>query len=344
MVAPSVPGAINISQLTGSEIVALATLGPQSAQTTTRAIADLALTPTGNTWFVNATTGKDTNSGSAAAPFATLDAALAAAVANNGDVIYLQGTQHRTTSLAWNKNGVSLFGVNAPSANNRARISVDPAITQAQATALTSLVNVTGTGCAFVNISAFYGLNGMTPPVSPVCWAEAGGRNYYGNVQFFGGGDVLTAAIAGMRSLTLAGPGENLFDGCTIGLDTIARATAVNASLEFLAASASARNQFRGCTFPMMSSLTTNLFVLVGAGSLLGLETFSDCVFYADTFEGGSQLAVGFTVNAAAGGAILLKNPTSVGVTAFATSGNIYIDGTVPSGNGATIGIAVKAT
>ena len=35
---------------------------------------------------------------------------------------------------------------------------------------------------------------------------------------------------------------------------------------------------------------------------------------------------------------------TTVGVTAFATSGNIYIDGTVPSGNGATIGIAVKAT
>jgi hypothetical protein len=38
---PGVPGAINVTDLTGEEIVPLATTGQQSAQTTTQAIADL---------------------------------------------------------------------------------------------------------------------------------------------------------------------------------------------------------------------------------------------------------------------------------------------------------------
>lgn len=42
MAVPSVPGAINVTTLTGAEIVSIATAGPQYAQTTTQAIAGLA--------------------------------------------------------------------------------------------------------------------------------------------------------------------------------------------------------------------------------------------------------------------------------------------------------------
>lgn len=42
MADPAVPGAITVTNLTGKEIVAIATAGPQSAQTTTRDIANLA--------------------------------------------------------------------------------------------------------------------------------------------------------------------------------------------------------------------------------------------------------------------------------------------------------------
>ena len=67
----------------------------------------------------------------------------------------------------------------------------------------------------------------LTPPVAPICWAEAGGRNTYTNCDFFGGGDAASAVEAGMRSLTIGGAvGENKFVECTIGLDTIERLVA----------------------------------------------------------------------------------------------------------------------
>lgn len=96
MAVPSVPGAINVpAPLTGNEIVAIATGGPQSAQTTTSAIAALATTfdndfPTNITTAVGTTipaaaflTGLINRSGPTAAYTDTTDtaAAIAAAIA-----------------------------------------------------------------------------------------------------------------------------------------------------------------------------------------------------------------------------------------------------------------------
>ena len=296
---------------------------------------------TGNSWFVNEVTGFDNNAGQLATPFATLDYALAAA--SSGDVIYLQGTSHRTTPLAWNKNGVSLVGVQSASNNNRARISTAPTLTQTQVTALYPLVDVTAQGCQFANIGAFHGFNGvLTPPVGSVCWLEEGGRNSYDNVQFFGGGDALTAALAGMRSLKVGGSGENVFKRCTIGLDTETRATAVNASLELV--SGTPRNVFRECILPVWSSLTTNLFVLIGADGIDRYVLFDRCNFINMVDSGGATLAVAATVNASAGGSVLFKDCSAFGVTALATSGPVFVDGNVTAGAATTASIGIRAT
>lgn len=294
---------------------------------------------TGNTWFVNAATGNDNNAGNIpAAPFATLTAALAAAVANNSDVIYLNGTVHLTATLAWNKNGVSLVGMQSPSGNPRGRIS------STGATAFSPLVNVTGIGCSFVNIGTFHGgFTGATG--SQVCWAEAGGRNFYQNVAFQGGGDATTAALAGMRSLTIASD-ENEFVDCRIGLDTIVRATNVNASLELLANPVSgqgaARNVLRTCVFQSLVSATGDLHVLVGASAMDRFCLFDRCAFVNAIQSTGSTMAVAITANASAGGLILLQDCTSVGATVYATTGPVYVQGAVPTGT--TSGLAVAAT
>jgi hypothetical protein len=301
----------------------------------------------GNSWFVNETTGSDTNPGTAVLPFKSLAKAQSSAVALNNDVVYLYGSCHLTATLNWAKNGVSLVGLSAPSDNARARIapqSVANGLTQAQATALTPMVNVTAQGCSFVNISAFYGFDGstITPPTSSVCWAENGGRNFYSNVQFLGGGDVLMAALAGMRSLTI-GSDENLFIGCTVGLDTVQRITAVNASLEFLAGTSSepARNTLRECIFQSWSGLTTNLHCLVTVLDRYAL--FDRCSFFnAINSGGGSTFAVAFTIVSGVHGSVLLQDCASVGSTVYATSGTIYVTGPVPTGN--TSGLAVAAT
>jgi len=296
----------------------------------------------GNSWFVNEATGSDSNPGNAQLPFATLDAAIAAAVANNNDVVYLIGSSHRSTTLNWNKNGVSLVGLAAPSDNDRARISVLGGLTQAQVTALTPLVNVTGQGCSFVNLGTFYGFDGaLTPPTSSVCWAEAGGRNFYSNVQFLGGGDALMAALAGMRSLTVAGNGENLFVGCTIGLDTVVRATAANASLELKGGTP--RNRFEDCVFQALCSLATDVHVLVGADGIDRYALFKGCVFNASVDSTGTALNAAVSADAAAGGSVIL-DPTclSVGATAIATAGPVY--GAAGALGATTWGIGIHLT
>lgn len=325
---PSVPGAINVTQLTGNEIVAIATAGPQSAQTTTRAIASLGFSGTGNSWFVNETTGSDTNNGSAAYPFATLQAAQNAAVANNGDTVFLTGSVHLSASLNWAKNDVSLVGLNAPSNNDRARISVAAGLTQAQVTALHPLVNVTGQGCSFVNFGTFYGFDGvLTPPAASVCWAEAGGRNFYSNVQFQGGGDALMAALAGMRSLTIAGNGENLFAGCTLGLDTVLRATNANATLELL--TSTPRNVMRDCIFQSLVSDVSDVHITVGAAGMDRYLLLDNCSFMNAVNSSGSTMSAAISANGAAGGSILVQGGMSVGATAIATSGPVYVTNTL---------------
>ena len=282
---------------------------------------------TGDSWFVNelAANANDNNSGDVADPFLTLDAAQAAAKANNGDVVLLMGTSHRTTPLNWAKNGVSLVGLLAGSNNNRSRISVLPVssgLTQTQVTALHPLVNVTGQGCSFLNIEGFHGFDGsLTPPAASVCWAEAAGRNYYDNCQFFGGGDALTAALAGMRSLTIGGSGENLFDGCTIGLDTIVRASNPNASLELIGGTA--RNKFRWSSFESYCSDASDVHILIQSGGMDRYLMLQSCILHN---FGGTALSAAIT-NAGgspAGDVILDPNCISVGATAIATSGNVY--------------------
>jgi hypothetical protein len=287
----------------------------------------------GNYFWVNEASGSDGNTGGPQDPFSTLTQALSRCTSGNSDVVFLVGSVHTTATTSWNKNFTHLIGLTAPSQNNRARIS------STGATPFSPLVNVTGNGCIFQNIATFHG--GFTTPTgSQVCWNDAGGRNFYDNVQFLGGGDLVAAALAGMRSLTITGADENVFKNCTIGLDTIVRATNANASLELL--SGSARTKFEDCIFQADVSAITDVHVLVASGGMDRWALFKRCTFLNAVNSGGSAMSVGFTVNASAGGSVLLQECASVGATVYATTGPIYVQGSVPTG--ATSGLAVAAT
>jgi hypothetical protein len=280
----------------------------------------------GHSWFVNETTGNDTNNGGNLAPFKTLTAALAAAAF--GDTVYLQGSVHLTATLNWNKNGVSLVGLTAPSGNCRARISVTGTAV------FTPLVNVTGQGCSFVNLGTFHGFADAS---AQVCWNEAGGRNFYSDVQFLGGGDATAAAQAGMRSLTITGGGENLFVGCSLGLDTVVRATNANATLELK--SGTARNKFKDCTFQALVTDVSDVHVTVGAAGMDRYCLFDNCSFLNSVDSTGSTMSAAMTVNAGAGGSVIVQGGISVGATAIATTGPVYVNGAVPAATTSSIGI-----
>lgn len=312
---------MGITHLSGLEVAGVPTIGTGGL-----------LPFTGNYYFVNETTGSDGNEGTADSPLATLARAQALATANQNDVVFVTGTIHTTATIAWAKNQVHLIGLAAPGNNPRARISASGS------TVFTPLVNVTASGCIIANISTFTGFASAT---TQICWTDAGGRNFYKNVQFFGGGNATAAAQAGMRSLLISGStGENIFDSCTIGLDTVVRATSANASLEFTGGSP--RNIFRNCVFQMDSSIAGNLHFTVGSGGIDRYALFDNCTFLNAINSGGTTISVAATVNASAGGSVLLKNCTSLGATVYATTGPIYVDGASPTGN--TSGLAVAAT
>lgn len=286
---------------------------------------------TGKYLFVQetSTAGTPAGQGTAQQPYNTLGQALAQCVSGRGDVIFLTGTVHITTTLNWALNNTHLIGVCAPSNNDRARIS-------GSGTVFTPLVNVTGVGCMFVDIATFHGFASAT---SQVCWAEAGGRNFYSGCQFLGMGDATAAAQTGGRSLTIAGAGENLFVGCTIGLDTISRGVA-NASLELL--SATPRNVMRKCIFQMLASASTPVHITVGAGGMDRYLLLDDPVMINAVDSTGTAIAAAITANASAGGTVALQNAFSVGATALATTGPVRGTGNVPTAT--TSGIAIPLT
>jgi len=274
----------------------------------------------GNTWYVSETTGSDSNNGSAYKPFATLDAAIAAAVANNGDTVYLLGSSHRTAPLVWNKNDVWLAGLNSLSNNNRARIAPSTTITQTQQTALGPMVSVTGQGCAFINISSFYGFNGTyTAPTTPIGWADTGGRNYYGGCQFLGG-DAVISAVAALRFITLGGNGEDLLENCTIGDDTVQRITNANASLEIVGGAP--RIRIRNTLFQAWNGLAGNEHVLIASGGMDRYLSLEGCKFHS--FGTAMSAAISNAGGSPSGDVVLDGGTIVIGATAIATSGNVY--------------------
>lgn len=192
--------------------------------------AHLAFTQ-GKIWHVRPKNGSDSNDGkSSRKPFATLAAALAAATANQNDIVLLYAesntaadtTDYQSATLNWNKDGVHLIGLNAGvNISPRARV----AFLSSYATA-SNLFTLSANGCFIANVEFFAGVASALPTG---CFNLTGQRNRIENCHLAGIGNDAND-IAGAYSLRLAGS-ENLFVRSTIGLDTIGRGTADNAEI-----------------------------------------------------------------------------------------------------------------
>lgn len=315
----------------------------------------------GNYYFVDPVNGADGNEGSADYPLATLYAAINRAVSGNNDVIVLMsngaasGTARLSLALAqtinssatsgtlnWNKNATHLIGMTAPTRiGQRARIAPPTGVYTAATFGANTFINVTGAGCFFANIDIFVGFS--TGSASMIGVIEAGGRNAYQNVNIQGLGDAASAGGSAARTLKITSQ-ENTFTDCVLGLDTVAR-SAANATVEF--ASGTARNSFIGCTFPFQTSAATPLGIIAsGASSIDRFQLFQQCTFINNVQSTSTTMNGLATLPASAGGLLLIKDSTMVGITEFGTDattrGQIYIDGA--SVVAATSGIAVNPT
>lgn len=299
----------------------------------------------GNVFFCDPTTtvAVANQDGSAAKPFSTLLAAYNACVSGNNDVVVLIGdgttanTARVNSAFTWSKNATHLLGICSPVLfSQRARIAPT-----SSTTAFTPFITVSGSGCVFKNIQWFHGF--ATGTTSQICMVVTGSRNWFKNCHIAGMGDNESAQSAGSRSLKVGsgGSGENVFEDCVIGVDTITR-TQANASLEF--AGATPRNVFINCLFPFMGSAAGVLGILgTGNGCVDRFNLFEKCSFINAIKSTSTQMtALGSFTTAAPGGMIVFKDCLLIGATEFGDANmvaNAYVDMAAPSASDGGIGV-----
>jgi hypothetical protein len=111
----------------------------------------------------------------------------------------------------------------------------------------------------------------------------------------------------------LAGAEENVFEGCTIGVDTFNR-SAAGANVEL--ASASNRNTFRGCFFPAFCDNAGALFVkAASAADIDRYVHFQNCTFHNAVLSSSTTMTVGMSIHAAVGGTVILDGCSILGAT-----------------------------
>jgi hypothetical protein len=251
-------------------------------------------------------------------------------VANQHDVVlYLASSSgiNLSAALTWSKNFTHLVGMCAPThAAQRARIFQLSTLTGAS-----PLLNITATGCIFKNFYVFQGVDDATSLINV---QVTGGRNYFENVHFAGGGHA-TQAVDGGASLKLNGAEENLFERCTIGVDTIAAGTGM---VGILFDGTAQRNVFRNCHVSMMAGHTGAAFAEVMDGTAIDRYTIFDNCLFTNTNKANFEMASGFVIPAVAANRparIFLKDCVSYGAAKWDASDRGVLFGNMDAVTGA---------
>lgn len=282
----------------------------------------LGLPSVGNVIYVDPTAGSDTanNGSSQDSAFATVGKAYASAVSGNHDVILVAptGGTGRTTeaaAISWAKRFTHLIGSAAPTITNaRAGMSFSD-LSGGTCFTMTSAA----TGCIFQNLTiASFADNNVLFQLTGANY------NYFGGVHFAGIGNDTTGDDTAARSLVLSAAGENTFETCTIGLDTITR-SAANASLELTGSCP--RNVFRDCLFPAYCDNAGVLFVKATTGNCNERFLIFDRCLFLNAVDGSSTtMTVGMSVGATGNGVIFMRDCWMRGATDMCnTYTNVYV-------------------
>jgi hypothetical protein len=255
-----------------------------------------------------------------------------------GDVGYFVGTDSSTGSssrdtatVTWSKSGCTLIGVCAPThVSQRARMSPTTSIAG-------PLLTVSGSNNVFLNFSLFQGHNAASTAL-----AVSGQRNYFGNVHVGGIGHATAGDDAASESLLLTGS-ENLFERCTIGLDTIARSVGC---AELRITTAATRNKFVKCAFSAFADNAAALFVdIPDSGGMDRYTWFEECSFVNGIDSTATAMTKAFNIHASCGGTVVLQNCFGYGFTDWCNDFTNLAQLGLPSSDSdtsATMGLAVN--
>ncbi len=289
----------------------------------------------GATYWLDPAHGDDGNDGSAPQhAIKTLAAAYARCADGAHDVVLFLGgptADKPAAKVTWAKSFTHLVGVTnpLPGMGQRCRIVNDAAVD------LAMLMEVSGSGCIFQNVQWF---DGKDKNEDGACLLVSGGRNLFCNCFVAGMGHATPAARAGSYSLKVTGE-ENVFDNCTVGLDTIER-TGANSELIV----AGIRNRFIHCDI-RSNSVKAEKFLASFDTTVDTRDTiFEDCLFFNYSTNWATGITNAFHVPAGATHYVILRgNCQLVGVgTGWAdTVTHVYGAGPKPD---AGFGVSLNPT
>lgn len=232
--------------------------------------------PLGNVYYVHSSNpaANDNNAGTDPNyPMSTVLAAFNRCTAGQNDVVALIGQSASYPLLAplvWNKAYTHLVGLSADLNGIGQRVR----ITGSDVLDLLNLVTFTVDGCCVENIQFYNGANAAQDSGAVVV---SGGRCRFQNCWFNG---INNDAVVGIRpnvySLKLDGAIECYFKDCTIGSDTMIRAS-TNAELWML--NGASKHRFDHCTFLKWSVTAGNFMVRLDVSVSTGLNIFENCIF-----------------------------------------------------------------
>ena len=299
-------------------------------------LADMPLGPNSNIYFVDPANGDDDAPGkSRFQPMKTILAAYNKCVAGQNDIVaYIAGTSGETLSAAfvWSKSYTHLVGLCAQTrVGQRSRIFQLSTLTGAS-----PFITVSGSGCIFKNLYVFQGVDDATSLVNV---SVTGGRNYFENVHFAGGGHT-TQAVNGGGSLKLDGAEENTFKNCTIGVDTIAAATGM---MGLLFDGGAKRNEFNGCRIRMEAGHTAAAFIeVIDVTAITHDNLFDNCILINNSSTVTMAAAVAVPA-VTTGGKLLFKDCMFSGVTKLDANDRDVVYGNMNATTAADLsGVAVE--
>jgi len=305
-------------------------------------LANLPKGPYSNIYYVDPANGDDDNDGlRRQKPLLTIPAAYAKCVSGQHDVVALiSGTSGSTLTepLVWSKSYTHLIGLCAPVRTaQRARIFAASDLDDAE------FITISGTGCIFKNIYIFHGPDEATGLGNV---KVTGGRCYFENVHFAGGGHA-SNAVDGCYSLGLyGGDGEHLFKNCTFGLTSMGAATGVRCVA--LLGGYTPRVVFEDCTFALHATSAGAMIVEddSAGGSIIEYMLFKDCLFFNESDQAIDTAFEIDTVNTARQHFLLLNCWRNSGIDDWEdqAKGCVWVGGSPDMGTGTSQGDMVVAT
>lgn len=245
--------------------------------------------------------------------YTSLLTAYAATTNDRNDTIIMSPESHTYgTSLTWANYCTHLIG-NAggrPTQFHRCRFGASANFTP--------VATFSGWACTWANVRIAHGRGDAGNLVG---LNMTGHYNNLTGVHLYSPGSTTEGDVgATMMSMSLAG-GNNYFENCVLGVDTIQRSAAN--SLININTSAT-NNVFKGCIFHMFQDASTPYLIWVASGA--GVQNrwtyFEDCLFVAYSTSWGTPLTVAVGYNYSGDGhRLIFKDCGFTGVTDIIASG-----------------------